>query len=154
MLGNQAKNTLVVTLGSKDVISGIGCFFVKTTTKAITTANLYSEVSFGSINPAILPSLTSMVRHVIMPALNAQENWGVLNRQKDESIKGFMETLDKFVTDLDVALVNLHDSVQLHQCTIDLEAYKKPTDYANASHNPEVVAALEGKFFQFFFLFY
>ena len=55
-----------------------------------------------------------------------------------------MEVLEKFVTDLDVAMVNLHDSVQLHPCHIDLDEYKKPTDYLNAAHNPEVVGALEG----------
>lgn len=85
-----------------------------------------------------------MVKNVIAPALMAQENWGVLNRQKDEAVKSFMEVLDKFVTDLDVAMVNLNDSVQLHPCNLNLDEYKKPTEYANAAHNPEVVTGLEG----------
>lgn len=72
-----------------------------------------------------------------------QENWGVLAHHKDESVKTFMEVLEKFVNDLDVAMVNLHDSVQLHPCTIDLDPYKKPSDYANAAHNPEVITTLE-----------
>lgn len=141
--GSSAK-TLVVTLSAKEMFTGMGCFFVRTTNKSITTANIYQEVSFGPINVGILSSLTSMVKNVILPALNAQENWGVLNRTKDESVRSFMEVMEKFVLDLDVAMVNLQDSVQLNPCNTDLEEYKKPTDYLNASHNPEVVASLEG----------
>jgi dynein heavy chain len=141
--GSTAK-TLVVTLTAKEMFTGMGCFFVRTTNKSITTANIYQEVSFGPINVGILSSLTSMVKNVILPALNAQENWGVLNRTKDESVRSFMEVLEKFVSDLDVAMVNLHDSVQLNPCNTDLEDYKKPTDYLTASYNPEVVASLEG----------
>ena len=85
-----------------------------------------------------------MVKHVVMNALKAQENWGVLPRQsRDDSVKGFLKVLEGFVSDLDLAMVNLHDSVQLNQCVVDLGHYKKPTDYANAAHNPEVVNGLE-----------
>ena len=139
---------MVVTLSAKEIFTGMGCFFVRTTNKAITTANLYQEVSFGPINANILPSLTSMVKNIMLPALDAQENWGVLNRTKDESVRSFMEILGKFVADLDVAMVNLQDSVQLNPCNTNLDEYKKPTDYLNISHNPEVVAALEGKHYR------
>jgi dynein heavy chain, axonemal len=61
-----------------------------------------------------------------------------------------METLERFVNDLDVAMVNLHDSVSLHACTVDLDAFKKPTDYANAVHSPEIVNALESTYTGFF----
>ncbi|KAI8831563.1 hypothetical protein BC829DRAFT_494479 [Chytridium lagenaria] len=140
----QKTNTLIVTTGTRDGIAGTGCFFIRPSTKAITVQNIFTDICFGLIQPNILPSLTTMVKHVVMPALKAQENWGVLNRQKDESVKSFMEVLERFVNDLDVAVVNLHDSVQLHPTTIDLDAYKKPSDYANATHNPDVVNALEG----------
>jgi dynein heavy chain len=84
-----------------------------------------------------------MVKHVVFPALLAQDTWGVLSRTKDEAVKSFMEVLEKFTVDLDVAMVNLQDSVQLHPCTIDLEPYKKPADYANAAHDAEVISGLE-----------
>ncbi|KAJ3097005.1 Dynein heavy chain 5, axonemal [Phlyctochytrium planicorne] len=142
---NQQKaNTLVVTNGTREGITGTGCFFIRPSIKAITVQNVFTDICFGLIQPNILPSLTVIVKHVVMPALKAQENWGVLNRQKDESVKSFMEVLERFVNDLDVAMVNLHDSVQLHPTQIDLDAYKKPSDYANAAHNPEVINALEG----------
>ena len=136
-----------MTLSAKEMFTGMGCFFVRTTNKALTTANIFQEVSFGPINANILPSLTAMVKNLILPALNAQESWGVLTRTKDESVKSFMEVLEKFVSDLQVAMLNLQDSVQLNPCNTDLDEYKKPTDYLNVSHNPEVVSSLEGKFY-------
>jgi dynein heavy chain len=83
------------------------------------------------------------VLHTSKPLI-IQENWGVLQRTKDESVKGFIEVLERFVNDLDIAMVNLHDSVQLHPCTVDLETFKKPSDYPNAIHSPEIINALEG----------
>ncbi|KAI9325129.1 dynein heavy chain, N-terminal region 1-domain-containing protein [Obelidium mucronatum] len=141
-----ASSTLVVSNGSKEGLTGTGCFFIRTTNKAITVANISNEVSFGLIQANILPSLTTTVKHVLMPALKAQENWGVLQRQKDESVKGFVEVLERFVNDLDVAMVNLSDSVKLNSVpsNVDLDAFKKPAEYGNAAHFPEVVNALEG----------
>lgn len=72
-----------------------------------------------------------------------KDTWGVLSRANDESAISFLEALEKFTVDLDVAMVNLQDSVQLQKCPIDLDRYKKPSDYANANHDPELVNSLE-----------
>ena len=133
---------LFVSDGNKETLTGAGGFFVRPNSKAIIAANV-AEVLFGPLTANILPCLTSFVKHVIMPALNAQESWGVLTRQSDPSVNGFMDTLEKFTDNLDVALVNLRDSVQLHRCPISLDAYKKPSDYQLAVHDPEVINALE-----------
>lgn len=101
----------------------------------------------------ILPGLTQMVKHVVFPALAAQvffnlqkDTWGVLSSAKDESVKNFMEVLERFTVDLDVAMVNLQDSVKLAPCTVNLDAYKKPSEYVNAAHDSEVITGLEGTF--------
>ncbi|KAJ1563094.1 Dynein heavy chain 5, axonemal [Cladochytrium tenue] len=125
-------------------LTGTGCFFIRATHKAVTPQNIATDVSFGVIRPNILPSLTTVVKHILLPVLRAQENWGVLQKSKDESVRSFMESLERFVVDLDVAMVNLHDSVQLHARTVDLDSFKRPSDYANAIHNPELVGVLEG----------
>jgi dynein heavy chain len=57
----------------------------------------------------------------------------------------FLDILNSFVNDLDVAMVNLRDSVQLTPLTVNLDKYKSPADYANATHDPEVVNSLESK---------
>ncbi|KAI8811565.1 dynein heavy chain and region D6 of dynein motor-domain-containing protein [Cladochytrium replicatum] len=142
---SQKQYNLVVTNGLREgPFGGTGCFFIRQTTKAITLSNIYTDVFCGTLSSSILPSLTTMVKHVVLPALKSQENWGVLSRHKDESVKNFIEVLERFVTDMDVAMINLNDSVQLNECRIDLDAYKRVSDYINAAHNPEVVSALEG----------
>ena len=139
----KPTNTLIVSFGNKEMLSGVGAFFIRPSTKPITTQNIFTDISFGPITSNLLPSLTTMVKHVVMPALCAQDTWGVLSKQKDESVKSFLEVLDKFTSDLDVAMVNLQDSVQLNPCTVDLDQYKKPSEYANAAHNPETINSLE-----------
>lgn len=141
----RGQPQLVVTNGSREVLTGQGCFFLRTTTKAIAPATIHTDISFGTLTPALLPSLTTTVKHVLLPALKAQDNWGALSGGKDESVMAFMEVLEKFVEDLDVAMLNLGDSVVLHECTVDLEAYKRPQDYPNAAHNPELIEKLEGR---------
>ncbi|TPX43177.1 hypothetical protein SeLEV6574_g05202 [Synchytrium endobioticum] len=142
--GAARASQLIVTNGTKDGLNGLGCYFIRSTTKAITLQSIYTDVSFGPLSNSILPSLTTVVKHVVMPALKAHDSWGVLSRSKDESVRTFTEVLERFVTDLDVVMINLHDSVQLHPCTVDLSAYNKPAEYANAAHDPELVNALEG----------
>ena len=66
------SNTLIVTHGHKELLTGVGAFFIRTSTKSITTSNIYTDISFGPLNANILPSLTTMVKHVVFPALNAQ----------------------------------------------------------------------------------
>ncbi|KAI9015067.1 dynein heavy chain and region D6 of dynein motor-domain-containing protein [Gaertneriomyces semiglobifer] len=146
-------NTLIVTTGIRDVLTGTGCFFIRTSSKALSVANIHNETSFGILTPSLLPSLTTLVKNVVLPALKAQDNWGVLRKPKtetgglagDDSVKGFFELLEKFVGDLDVAMVNLLDSVRLAKVEgVDLDTFARPSDYANAAHMPEVVDALEG----------
>ena len=61
-----------MTDGTKDTFQGTGCYFLRTTMKAITPQNLYNEVYFAVFNSSILSSLTSVVKSVIVPALKAQ----------------------------------------------------------------------------------
>lgn len=66
------KYQLVVTDGAKDIFQGTGCYFLRTTVKAITLQNVYTEIYFAVFNNSILGSLTSVVKSVIVPALKSQ----------------------------------------------------------------------------------
>ncbi|KNE55648.1 hypothetical protein AMAG_01535 [Allomyces macrogynus ATCC 38327] len=139
-----SKYQLIVTDGVRDAIGGMGCFFVRTSTKAITVANLATDVAFGVINNSILPSLATVVKHVILPTLRAQEYWGELSKQnKGEGTADFIESLQQFVSEVEVAMVNLKDSVQLTPVSVSLDAYASPADYLNAIHDPALINALE-----------
>ena len=65
------KYNLCATDGSIP-LTGIAFYFLRVVTKAITTTNVYTDVSFGSISQNILPSLTQAIKNVIVPALKAQ----------------------------------------------------------------------------------
>lgn len=137
------KQVLIVSNGGKECITGPGCYFLRNGTKPINTNNIYSDIIYGRIDPSILPSLSNLIKHVLGPALRSQDTWGAIQRDKDETVKSFVTLLERFIADLDVAYVNLHDRVQLDPCPVDLSAYNKPSDYAIAAQNSEVVAQLE-----------
>ena len=74
-----------------------------------------------------------------------QESWGELSKSnKGESAKDFIETLQRFVSELEVAMVNLKDSVQLAPVPVSLDAYATPAEYASIVHDPSTVHVLEG----------
>ncbi|KAI9220476.1 dynein heavy chain and region D6 of dynein motor-domain-containing protein [Blastocladiella britannica] len=140
------KHQLIVTDGIKEAVGGPGCFFVRPHIKAITPANIATDIAFGVINPTILPSLSVMVKHVIMPALAAQESWGEMTKQpkEGETPHDFVESLHRFVDEMEVAMLNLKDSVQLHPVPVSLDAYASPADYTSAMHDAALVNTLEG----------
>ncbi len=154
--GQQAapkQNVLIVSHGNKEILTGQGAFFLRTQTKLVTAQNIHNEICFGPLQPDILTALTTLVKHVIQPALVAQDSWGIIHSNKDASVLAFLEGLTKFTTELDVAVVNLRECVVLNKCTVNLDAYKRPIEYVprppkanfkvNAAHNPEVVSGLE-----------
>jgi hypothetical protein len=61
-----------VTYGQKEVLTGVGAFFIRINQKAINNSNYFNDVTFGPLNVNILPGLTQMVKHVVFPALAAQ----------------------------------------------------------------------------------
>lgn len=154
---NSVKNVLLVSDGTKEALrDGASAFFLRTQSKAITPANILTDVSFGVLDARILPSLTSMVKSVLSPALAAQDQWGSLKapaaaagaaKEQPAEIDDFLSIMRGFVNDMDIAMVNLRDSIKLHECTINLDAYKKPTDFANAAHDGDLVNSLESSLF-------
>lgn len=99
------------------------------------------NIFFGEINSKILPCLTTLVKNVIVPAINNQETIGQLSRQKDAVLSQFEENIIKSISDLDVAILNLQSSIILKPCPVDLSVYQAQADYLNAS--PETVSNLE-----------
>ncbi|KAI9141404.1 dynein heavy chain and region D6 of dynein motor-domain-containing protein [Paraphysoderma sedebokerense] len=141
---NSPKYTLKVTDGHSESVSGVGCYFVRTTLKPVTSSNIQTDVAFGVINRTILPSLSTVVKHVIMPALRSQDNWGDLSQgNKKDILDDFLKALNRFVSELEIAMSNRRDSVQLSSVPIALANYVSPTDFVNAAHDTNLVATLE-----------
>jgi len=71
-----------VSNGSDVKFTGDGVYFIRLTNKAITAQNINQEIYFGKLSPSILPSLSSMVKNIIMPALQAQVHIHVIYKIK------------------------------------------------------------------------
>lgn len=129
---------------NKEAVAGLhGVFFLRSTPKAITAANIYTDVNQGTLSPTLLQSLTGVMKHVLLPALKAQEQWGVLKKENDIAVKVFMETLENFVIDIDLSLLNLEQSLKLPPCTVDLSPYKLQSNYVDASAHPDIITSLQ-----------
>ena len=62
-------------------LTGVCYFFVRTTSKQISTSNIANEVNFGIIDAkegGLLRGIEDLLGRVMVPALKAQNNWGQL----------------------------------------------------------------------------
>ena len=63
-------------------MTGVCYFFVRTTTKPISTSNIANEVNFGILDAregGLLKGIEELLGQVMVPALKAQTNWGQLS---------------------------------------------------------------------------
>ena len=62
-------------------LTGVCYFFVRTTSKPISTSNIANEVNFGILDAregGLLKGIEELLGRVMVPALKAQTNWGQL----------------------------------------------------------------------------
>ncbi|XP_030407468.1 dynein heavy chain 5, axonemal-like isoform X1 [Gopherus evgoodei] len=144
------QKKLFITMGSTEGLTGTCAFFLRTTDKAITTANISQEVNFGMFdctNGNILQGLEIFLAQIMVPALKSQQHWGAVKEGlKNSQIQDFLYSVDKFVGTLSSARQNLEDKIQLQK--VDIESYlnnlHNPSDYITAGSNIEVIEKLEG----------
>ncbi|CAI5660166.1 unnamed protein product [Oreochromis niloticus] len=70
-----AQRKLFLTTGNSEPLLGKCLFFLRTTEKAITTANVQQEVNFGVLDCSggVLNSLETLLTHIMLPALRSQQ---------------------------------------------------------------------------------
>ncbi|XP_036378537.1 dynein heavy chain 5, axonemal, partial [Megalops cyprinoides] len=147
----QGQKKLFVTTGSAEGLLGTCLFFLRTTEKGITTANVSQEVNFGMLdcsNGNILHSLEKLLSQVMLPALKSQENWGAVKEgPKSAHVQDFLSSVDKFVCSLSSARQNMEGKFQLHlgETGFNLDNLLSPSDYTAAACNSELVETLEGE---------
>ncbi|XP_056594071.1 dynein axonemal heavy chain 5 [Triplophysa dalaica] len=148
---STGQKKLFITTFSAEVLTGQFLFFLRGTSKAITTANISQEVNFGILNCSegnILHSLKFLFTQVMNPALKAQEDWGVLKEGKmDPHVQDFLSSVDKFTCTVSSLLRNTEEAFQLHSLpsVSDLSHIKTPADGISAVNNSELVESLEGQ---------
>ncbi|XP_070784429.1 dynein axonemal heavy chain 5 [Enoplosus armatus] len=145
-----AQRKLFLTTGSSEPLLGKCLFFLRTTDKAITTANIQQEVNFGMLDcsdRSILNNLETLLAHIMLPALRSQQTWGsVQGGASCPDVQSFLSSVDQFISNLSSARVNMERKFQLQQVDLPdaIGLLSSPADYTAAANNSELVERLEG----------
>ena len=150
-LGKTAKpiKKLYVTDGTQQAFPGMGLFFLRTTNKAITTANIAQETNFGVLESnggGLLEAIENLLRSVFLPALRDQTSWGELSKDASGHVakENFIGKLDGFVSILANARKSIQDAASLSPCSNPaITAITTPLEAISAAHNAEIVEAAE-----------
>ena len=124
-------------------------FFLRTTTKPITPANIAQETYFGILESnggGLLQAIESLLTNVFIPALQQQTNWGTLSADSSGHMlkEAFLAKISSFVSVLANARASIADAVKLSPCSHpQLAALSSPSDILVAASNPELVEAAE-----------
>eukprot|EP00117_Sycon_ciliatum_P004310 scpid857/ scgid8744/ Dynein heavy chain 5, axonemal; Axonemal beta dynein heavy chain 5; Ciliary dynein heavy chain 5 len=145
--GKKVIKQLFVTDGTVEAFSGTCVMCIRTTTKALTTANIGAEINFATLETGdsgtMLTAMEAMLSDIFIPALKDQSSWGQLQSGGQEHV-GFMSKLDAFVSTLQGAEKSLKDTVKLSECKdVDLSMFTSPMDFLTAANNPEIIEPLE-----------
>jgi dynein heavy chain len=139
---------LYITDGTKDAFTGMCLFFVRSSSKALTTSNI-ADVSFGvleSKSGGILEAIGTLIKSVFVPALKEQTNWGELSKDASGHVtkENFLGKLDGFVSILANAQTCVANSAQLSPCAHDgVNAIRSPSEAIAAAGVPEVLEGAE-----------
>ncbi|XP_074550150.1 dynein axonemal heavy chain 5 [Halichoeres trimaculatus] len=145
-----SQRKLFITTGSSEPLLGKCLFFLRTTDKAITTANVQQEVNFGSLDcseGSFLSSLETLLAHVMLPALRSQQAWGsVQEGMSCPLVQSFLSSVDKFINNLSSTRVSMEKKFHLQQVDLPdaIHQLSSPADYTAAANNSELVEHLEG----------
>ncbi|KAM9337116.1 dynein axonemal heavy chain 5 [Symphorus nematophorus] len=145
-----AQRKLFLATGSSEPLLGKCLFFLRTTDKAITTANVQQEVNFGILDctdGSILNSLETLLAHVMLPALRSQQTWGSVQEGAScPDIQSFLSSVDQFISNLSSARGSMERKFQLQQVDLPdaIGQLSCPADYTAAANNSELVERLEG----------
>ncbi|XP_074662389.1 dynein axonemal heavy chain 5-like [Tubulanus polymorphus] len=72
----QSQRKLMLTTGTAEPLIGVCYFFLRSTDKAISTANIGTELNFGSMDCSagrLLQGFQTTMSKILLPALQAQE---------------------------------------------------------------------------------
>ena len=127
----------------------MGLFFLRTNTKAITTANVASETFFGALESnggGLLEAVETLLSRIFLPALKEQTNWGALSSGADGHMQkeAFLNKLSSFIAVLANARASIADAVKLSPCQHEgLAPITTPAEILAAAGNPDLVEAAE-----------
>lgn len=124
-------------------------YFLRTTPKAISPANIAQEVNFGMVDATggnVLNSMEKYLSKIILPALKSLEAWGTISMPSSEEnaekktapqVDEFLEHLENFISNLLSAVDNMEGQVTLAENGIGnvVDTFASPQDYQAAGIN-------------------
>lgn len=141
---------LYLTDGTKEPFTGLGLFFLRSSPKGLTTANVAQDTYFGVLESSggggLLEAMETLVKNVFVPALKEQSNWGELSKDATGHIvkESFLVKLDGFVSVLANARASIADMAKLSPCShTGLAAISSPSEAIAAASVPDVVEGAE-----------
>ncbi|XP_032818620.1 dynein axonemal heavy chain 5-like isoform X1 [Petromyzon marinus] len=146
---NVSHKRLFITTGADEAFAGTCYFFLRTTEKAISTANMAQEINFGVLECPegdILQGVESFLSSLMIPALKSQETWGVIKSgENDPAVEVFLDSVNYFMQSLSGVRQNIQQKVQLMEADLGtiLDGVMGPADYMVAVGNTEMVERLE-----------
>ncbi|XP_068199657.1 dynein axonemal heavy chain 5 isoform X2 [Antennarius striatus] len=145
-----AQRKLFITTGSAEPLLGKCLFFLRTSDKSITTANVQQEVNFGMLDCSdggVLNSVETLLAHVMVPVLRSQQRWGLVeDGLSSPDVQSFLSSVDQFVVGLNTARVSIDRKFRLQEVDLPeaMDQLSCPADYTAAANNHELVERLEG----------
>ncbi|XP_023249729.1 dynein heavy chain 5, axonemal-like [Seriola lalandi dorsalis] len=134
-----AQRKLFVTTGSSEPLLEKCLFFLRTTDKAITTANVQQEVNFGMLDcsdGSILNSLETLLSRIMIPALMSQQTWGSAEEGASRpDVRSFLSSVDRFVANLSSAKLNMERRFRLQQVDLpDAISQRAKTEFISSHY--------------------
>ncbi|XP_053268003.1 dynein axonemal heavy chain 5 [Pleuronectes platessa] len=139
-----AQRKLFLTTANSEPLLGKCLFFLRTTDKAITPANIQQEVTLGLLDcsgGSFLHGVETLLLDVLVPALRSQQTGA-----SSPDLQTFQSSVDQFVSNLNSARLNVERKFQLKPVDLPdaIEQLRLPVDYTSAANNSELVERLEG----------
>ncbi|XP_046878072.1 dynein axonemal heavy chain 8-like [Hypomesus transpacificus] len=135
---------------SEVCLKGLCLFFVRTKVDTpVNPKSIHEEVFFSMLDATdgLLKGTMNLYSKILLPAVNATENWGALNQSKHgEKVKdNFKDTITRYVSFLDGIQVSMEGTVELKPAEgVDFSRLVSFEDIKTAAADNDMVHQLEG----------
>ncbi|TPP59585.1 Ciliary outer arm dynein beta heavy chain [Fasciola gigantica] len=115
--GSATPPRLFITSGSHEGLRGMCYIFLRMTDKAITGANIASEVVFQQLDASggnLVQSLVNYFEKLVIPLLENNEDWGTLGKiGQSADVDEFFIEVRRYMDALNSARENMDDKIDL-----------------------------------------
>nr|XP_043900355.1 dynein axonemal heavy chain 8 isoform X2 [Solea senegalensis] len=139
-----APRKLFLTTGNSEPLLGKCLFFMRTSDRVITSANVHQEVDFAMVDCSaggLLQGVEALLGDMMLPAVRAQQE-----AAPSPAVQCLVSSVDRFLGNLRSTRRILESTFRLQRVDVPvaMETLSSPADYTAAASNSELVESLEG----------